>query len=72
MKCDLKEMSPDEVRAALRRECDAAGGVSAWARAHAMSVPGVHDVLKRRAGVSAALAKRLGLRRVVRYTPIDG
>lgn len=70
--CAVKELSPDDVRAALRRECDAAGSVSTWARAHAMSVSGVHDVLKRRAGVSAALARRLGLRRVIRYVPIEG
>ena len=61
----------ENVRIILRRACDEAGSVSAWARAHAMSVPGLHDVLKGRVGVSATLAKKLGLRRVVRYVPIE-
>jgi hypothetical protein len=65
-------LSADEVRAALRRECDDAGSVSAWARSHAMAPASVHDVLKRRIGVSAPLAKRLGLKRIIRYIPLEG
>jgi hypothetical protein len=65
------DLGADEVRAILRRACADAGTVSAWARTHAMSVPGVHSVLQGRADVSATLAKKLGLRRVVRYIPME-
>jgi hypothetical protein len=65
-------LSPDEIVAALRRECDDAGSVSAWARSHAMAPASVHDVLKRRIGVSAPLARRLGFKRVIRYVPLEG
>jgi hypothetical protein len=64
-------LDTDQVRAILRRACNDAGSVSAWARNHAMSVPGVHSVLQGRADVSTTLAAKLGLRRVVRYIPLE-
>jgi hypothetical protein len=64
-------LSLDEIRAELRRECDDAGSVSAWARAHAMTPASVHDVLHSRIGVSDPLARRLGYRRVIRYIHLE-
>ena len=59
--------------AALREEdvvaCVAAGGQSAWAAAHGVSVPYVHDVCRGRRGPGESVLRGLGLVREVRYVP---
>lgn len=58
------QITEAEVRAMLRRECDAAGGQSAWADLHNVTPQYVCDVLKGKRGVGKGIADALGLRRV--------
>lgn len=57
----------DEVRAALRRACDAVGGQRAFAARARLSVGFVSDVLNGRTPPSERLAAALGLERVMLF-----
>lgn len=59
----------EEVVARLKAACAAAGGQSAWAAAHGVSVPYVHDVCRGRRGPGDSVLRGLGLQRDVRYVP---
>ena len=58
-------MDTNGVRELLLAAVD--GNQAAWARAHGVSAPYVHDVLRGRRDPGAAILKALRLRRVVRY-----
>lgn len=59
----------EDVVARLREACVEAGGQSAWAVAHGVSVPYVHDVCRGRRGPGDSVLRGLGLQREVRYVP---
>lgn len=67
-------VSVDEaaVRALLKEYCEIFGGQSAWAAKHGVSPQYVCDVLKGKRAVSASLADKLGLRRVIKFERKDG
>ncbi|CAA2155408.1 hypothetical protein MBRA_01053 [Methylobacterium brachiatum] len=62
-------LTEEEVVARLRAACVEAGGQTAWAAAHGLSVPYVNDVVRRRRGPAARILEGLGLQREVRYVP---
>lgn len=57
---------------ALCNKCTEAGGQSAFAKKHGVSVAYVSDVLNGRKSPGPALLKAMGLRKVVRYEPVKG
>lgn len=59
----------EDVVARLKVACVAAGGQSAWAAAHGVSVPYVHDVCRGRRGLGDSVLRGLGLVKEVRYVP---
>jgi len=60
-------MKVDRVRALLRRECEAAGSMRAWCRAHRVSLTYVCEVLAGRVEPGWKIYDTLGLDRVVTY-----
>lgn len=56
--------------AKLRNACDEAGGQSAWASAHGLSVSYVNDVLNARKDPGPKIASALGLQRVVAFVEV--
>lgn len=64
-----KSITADQVRLAITRLVEEAGGNKAWASANAVSRQLVSDIICGRAAVSAPFADRLGLKRVVVYVP---
>ena len=63
----MPRMGSDQVRALLRRECEAAGGQAAWATSHGISAGYVSDVLSERREPGGRILAALGLVRVVDY-----
>ncbi|SDM31768.1 hypothetical protein SAMN05216360_101537 [Methylobacterium phyllostachyos] len=62
-------LTEEEVVDRLRAACVEAGGQTAWAAAHGLSVPYVNDVVRKRRGPAARILEGLGLVREVRYVP---
>lgn len=60
-------MTTEQVRAALSRECEAAGGQKAWADAHNISQQYVCDVIGGSRQPGPTMRKALGLERVTLY-----
>lgn len=60
-------MTADNVRALLKRSCDAAGSQSAWAKANNATPAYVSDVLAGRREPGPAICEALGIERVVIY-----
>jgi hypothetical protein len=60
-------MNLDELRMLLRRRCDKAGSVRAWALKHGVSPVYVGNVLAGKRGPGKALLDALGLVRVISY-----
>jgi DNA-binding transcriptional regulator YdaS (Cro superfamily) len=67
----VASMTPDEVRALLRKACAKAGSQKAWADAVNLSPQYVSDVLKGRLQPADNIAAALGLRRVVGYERVE-
>lgn len=63
-------MTSFDVCTMLRQRCNAAGGQSAWAKAHGVSPQYVCDVLSARREPGDSILASLGLRRVVRYAEV--
>jgi hypothetical protein len=63
-------MTIDDVLTRLRRECEAAGSRSEWARRNGVSVTYVSDVLARRREPGEGILRGLRLERVVTYRPV--
>lgn len=61
-----------DLHAILRKLCCEAGGQSAFARDHGVSIAYVSDFLNGRQDAGPALLKAMGLRKVVRYEPVKG
>ena len=64
----MASMNLDELRALLRRRCDEAGSVRAWALKHGVSPVYVGHVLAGKRGPGKALLDALGLVQVISYT----
>jgi hypothetical protein len=62
-------LTEEQVIERLMAACVEAGGQTAWAAAHGLSVPYVNDVVRRRRGPAARILEGLGLQREVRYVP---
>jgi hypothetical protein len=60
---DPKILSADDVRDLLRRECEAAGGQTAWGRLYDISVQQINNALCGRGSPGGSIAAALGLRR---------
>lgn len=56
--------------AKLRNACDAAGGQTAWAAAHGLSVSYVNDVLNARKDPGPKIAAALGLQKIVAFVEV--
>lgn len=70
----LPMLDETELLAELCDEIDAAGGQKAWATAHGVSAPYVHDILHRRRALSSEFARVMGHERLVVYVrtkPLD-
>jgi hypothetical protein len=57
-------LTASDVREMLRRECEKAGGQTAWGRLHDISVQQVNNVLSGQQGPGPKIEKALGIRRV--------
>lgn len=66
------ELTEQEVLARLRRQVEQSGSQRAWADAAGLTPQYIHDVLRGRRGIGAAVLAALGVERVVRYVAIDG
>ena len=66
-----KMLTADDVREMLRRECEKAGGQSAWAKSHGVSPQFVCDVLSGYRAPGEAIAKGLGLVETPRTWTLD-
>jgi len=60
-------MTREQLLARLRRECDRAGGQTAWARSNNMSAVYVSDVLAGKREPAGKMLAALGVERVVSY-----
>ena len=60
-------MTAEDVRKALRAQCDAAGTMSKWSDAHGVSIAYTCDVLAGRRDPGKAILAALGLRKTVKY-----
>jgi hypothetical protein len=58
-------MTKTQARALLRKACEEAGSLRAWAREHQLSAAFVSDVLLGRRNVGPAICAALGLTRIV-------
>jgi hypothetical protein len=56
-------MTSDQLRQRLERECRKAGGQTAWAYEHGLSVAYVSDVLRKQREPSSTIARALGYQR---------
>lgn len=54
-------MTVDDVRTMLRKSCDQAGSLRAWAKEHSVSVAYVSDVLLERRAPGPSILKVFGL-----------
>lgn len=68
-------MTEDQVRDSLRKACDRAGSIRAWARNHSLSAAYVSDVLLRRRAPGPSICEPLGIaanepERIVTYRKI--
>ncbi|ONG57322.1 hypothetical protein BKE38_04000 [Pseudoroseomonas deserti] len=62
------ELTEQQVRDRLQEMCDLAGGQRAFARVQGIAETAVSDCLHvRRAGISPAILRALGLRKVTRF-----
>lgn len=64
-------MNVDEVRELLRRECEQAGTLAAWARRHDIAPQYVSDVINGRRLPGKRILDVLNLRKVTYYWPIE-
>lgn len=62
-----KLFSADDVRAMLRRECEKAGGQSAWARAHDVAQSYVNSVISGKQIAGLKLSTALGLAQIIAW-----
>lgn len=62
-----KILTADDVRVMLRKECDKAGGIRAWSRAHSISAAYVSRVLRGEKEIGDSIATALGLRKNVAW-----
>lgn len=60
-------MNANDVRDALRRACDKAGGQNAWADANEIARGYISDVLNEKQEPAGKLLDALGIERVVSY-----
>lgn len=56
-----------DIYAEIRKSCADAGGQTAWAKAHGVSVGYVNDVLNGRTDPGPKILSALGYRRVITY-----
>lgn len=68
----MVELTEQEVLARLRRQVELKGSQRKWADAAGVTPQYVHDVLRGRRGIGAAVLTALGVERVVRYVAIYG
>lgn len=62
-----KELTADDVRALLRKACDAAGSQLNWGRQNNFSAPFISDILQGRRDPSESLCAALGIERLTVY-----
>jgi hypothetical protein len=65
-------MIANDVRNMLRKACDKAGGITAWARENKVSVAYVSDVINGRREPGPAVCRAFDLEAVVHYRKIRG
>jgi hypothetical protein len=64
-----KELSEDELRQHLARECRKAGSPSRWAEANGVSRSYLSEVLSGRQAPGESICRALGYRRAITYVP---
>lgn len=67
MSSDLHALNSADLRKALLRACDTAGGQSAWGRKHGISQSSVNQTLSGVREPSENIINALGYSRVIRY-----
>ena len=63
-------LTPTALRAELSRQCESAGGQSAWARAHSIPVSQVSEALSGRRDLPDRIVNAMGFMRVARYIQV--
>lgn len=63
-------MTDRQLRAELSRQCEVAGGQSAWARQWGVAPSQVCEAISGRRDIPLGILNAMGLMRVVRYVPL--
>lgn len=65
-------MTDQDLHAELSRQCDLAGGQSAWAKAKQIIPSQVSEALSGKRGFTDGIINAMGYMRVIRYIPMRG